>query len=707
MRRPFVVAVLAVALGCSASSCASRTPRSGPDETTILRHDDGEVAGVVSYPNTPVDYYEYARFRLEAPALVDRLHANLEVPDDSDVVAHVWQSYGGNGAALEDGFNLGDDGPLGTATREVETSESGDWVEFVFEEPIVVDPGRTLFAGIVVEGNDGARLHHDGAQPEFEQKFPRSNSWRTTDSRQEGGGLPIDPSPGDFLIRMEVSYLKDPEAEPSFESVPVEQAGLEAFRRAAVADVDGDGDLDVATDGPRLYLNDGDGQFEEVTDKWFPAGISSQGGIFGDYDNDGDPDYFAVGNDDRLLEHRGDRYVDVTDRSGIGDTQQYTCGGETNRAPAPTEGAAWFDYDNDGRLDLYQANYQYNCGPRSFADSDDRLWHNEGDGTFTPVDLPAGAEGAATGPRAGRGVAPADADGDGWVDLLVTNYRLDPNFFFDNREGTLRELGPESGLAGVPTDYRDRNLYGHSIGAAWGDVNRDGRLDVFVANLAHPRLIGVSQKAALYRNDGREGGVSRFSNVTDEAGFRYRETAANPNFWDYDNDGDLDLFYTCTYANRRSMMYRNDGHPNWREVSYETGIEVENGWGAVVADFDGDGRLDLLARDRMFFNRDAEGRGAVFVRAVGAGAGRTNRDGVGARVVAEVDGEPVVRERYGGHGSGLQDSPWMHVGIGDAEAVDLEVRFPVTGTRIEVSDAEPGERIIVRESNGVERTTRR
>jgi hypothetical protein len=669
----------------------------------MLRHDDGGVAGVVSYPNAPREYYEYARFRLEAPALVDRLHVNLEVSGDTGVVAHVWQAYGGNGAALEDGINLGDDGPLGTAMREVEPKESGEWVELVFKEPIVVDPGRTLFAGIVVEGDDGARLHHDGAQPEFEQKFPRSNSWWATEPRREDGGLPIEPAPGDFLIRMEVSYLKDPDAEPSFESVSVGQVGLREFRRAAVADVDGDGDLDVATDGPRLYLNDGSGQFEEVTDQWFPDDISSRGGIFGDYDNDGDPDYFAMGTDDRLLEHRGDRYVDVTDASGIGDTQQYSCGDETNRAPAPTEGAAWFDYDNDGRLDLYQANYQYDCGPRSFVDADDRLWHNEGDGSFTPVDLPAGADGAGTGSRAGRGVAPADADDDGWVDLLVTNYRLDQNFFFDNRRGTLRPRGMASGLAGAPSGYRDRTLYGHSIGAAWGDVDRDGRLDVFVANLAHPRFVGLSQKAVLYRNDGIDGGGVRFTDVTEEAGFRYQETATNPNFWDYDNDGDLDLFYTCTYANRRSMMYRNDGHPNWREVSYETGIEVDDGWGSVVADFDRDGRLDLLAGDRLFLNRRSDDHGAVFVRAVGAGEGKTNRDGVGARVVTEVDGQPVVRARYGAHGTGVQDSPWMHVGIGEAESVDLEVRFPVTDTTVQVVDAKPGERVVVREGEGVER----
>jgi hypothetical protein len=493
-----------------------------------------------------------------------------------------------------------------------------------------------------------------------------------------------------------------------FESNEIGSIGLDNVSRIAFADVDDDGAPDAMLNGPRLYLNDGQGQFREVTSSWIPDDVSANGGVFGDFDNDGDPDYFATGDEDHLLEHRGDRYVDVTQKSGIDDTQTFECGknADAKSQHAPTEAAAWLDYDGDGRLDLYQANYH--CGGSLRSNSADRLWHNEGGGEFESIDLPVGRGASGDPTQAGRGVAPADADGDGDVDLFVTNYRLDPNFVFENMQGTKRapwsDIGRNSHLIGTPTQRGVRRYYGHSIGAAWGDVNHDGRLDVFVANLAHPRYIEFSQTSSLYLNKmGAHLGALVFDDVTERADLLYRETASNPNLWDYDNDGDLDLFYTCVYEGRESIFYRNDGHPDWTEVSYRTGLEVEDGWGSATADIDLDGDLDMIAGDKAFINRNLDGRGAVFVRLVGNGAGETNRSAIGARVEATIDGRTVLRERYGAHGTGVQSSPWLHVGLGSQSKTDLTATFPGSGTTVTVSDARAGERITVREDGTISR----
>ena len=686
----------------SSDAEADTADTSAPFDTEWLINDDDTSSGHLAYNETPDEFYEYAHFRYEAPFRVHTLKAMLEVPKETEVTLHVWDDYGGNGAALDDGDNLGENGPLATVTRKLEPSDSGDWVEFQLSPPVEIDPGGMIFAGLVVDGEDSPQLHQDGAQPKFEQLFPRSAIWKTNESRRQGGGFPVFVAPGDFMIRLEIEKLLDvPAGNRTFEAKPTKDVGLPSVSRAALADVDNDGDLDVMTNGPKLYLNDGDGNFSDATNSWLSGISGSNGGVFGDYDNDGDPDYFATGKADKLLRNEGDKFVDVTSSSKIDDTQQFTCGMKSGKIHLPTEAATWLDIDNDGYLDLYQANFL--CWDTAQTVAPDTIWHNEGDGTFTKMNLPVGSGTSSDPAQAGRGLAPADANGDGWVDLLVTNYRLDENFFLKNKQGNLIPLGTPTNLAGVGTNRGSTTYFGHSIGAAWGDIDHDGHLDVYVANLAHPRFIHFSQKATLYRNEFGSQNRLSFRDETERAGFLYQETASNPNFWDYDNDADLDLFYTCVYKNRPSLFYQNNGHPDWEEVSYRTGVRVENGWGSVVGDLDGDADLDLIARDKIFFNRNPSGAGAVFVKPVGSGAGKTNRDAVGARVEATIDGKKVVREEFGGHGTGVQDSPWLHVGLGQNNSTDLTVKFPATGKNVMVQDAKAGERITVREDGRVSR----
>ncbi len=666
----------------------SERPTEKPDsrETAWLAHDDGESVGSINYDPVAHEFYEYVRFRPDEPVRIHTVRAQVDVEDATDVTLNLWDGFGDSGAAIEDGAHLGESGPLAAATRRLTTDDSGQWVDFTFEEPVVIDPARRIFAGLVVQDEESPQLMLDKAPPELERLFPYSIVWKPSQAGHPLERLAVGAAPGDFLVRLEAERIHEPDHTPIFEARDVEEVGLGTIHRVALEDVDDDGNLDVMLDGPRLYLNDGSGQFTEVTDDWLPDDVSSNGGVFGDFDNDGDADYFATGSEDHLLEQRGDRYVDVTDQSGIDDTQTFTCDDASVTRHAPTEAAAWFDVDGDGRLDLYQANYH--CSERPHSNTDDRLWHNDGDATFSRIKLPGK-------PHAGRGVAPADADGDGDVDLLVANYRLDPNFFFQNDAGELTPRGFETGLRGEPSDFEGKTYYGHSIGAAWGDVNQDGALDVFVANLAHPRHIEVSQTSALYINKMPQTGTLGFDNQIERAGIRYQETASNPTLWDYDNDGDLDLFLTSVYRNRFSMMYRNDGHPDWTEVSHETGIQVENGWGSAVGDLDGDGDLDLLSGDTVFLNRNPSGHNAVFVRPVGQGA-------IGARVTATVDGETVLRERYGGHGTGVQKSPWLHVGIGNQESVDLEVTFSGSDDVISILDVDAGRRLRVSQNGRVD-----
>jgi hypothetical protein len=383
----------------------------------------------------------------------------------------------------------------------------------------------------------------------------------------------------------------------------------------------------------------------------------------------------------------------VTAESGIDDSMQFNCNGNDAVQPVPTEAAAWADLDGDGWLDLYQANFI--CWDPPAKGALDLVWRNRGDGTFEDVTEAWGADVGQLNGLAGRGVAPADADGDGLVDVLVTNYRLHKDFFFHNTGSGLVQQGADNALQGEGTMASGAQYYGHSIGAAWGDIDEDGDLDVFVARLAHPRFIHFSQKATLYENPG---GPGEFADVTDLAGIRYLETPSNPNLWDYDNDGDLDLFYTCIYEARTSQLYRNDGHPSWKEVTYQSGLAVYNGWGSAVADIDGDGDVDLLAGGgQSFRNRNPLNHKAIFVKLVGRGAGATNRDAIGARLTAKVGDRVLLRERVGAHGTGVQDSPWLHVGLAGAEKATLEAHFPGTGETVVVEDVPGGTSIVIEE----------
>jgi hypothetical protein len=428
-----------------------------------------------------------------------------------------------------------------------------------------------------------------------------------------------------------------------------------------------------------------------VTSNAIPGGTTngSGGGVWGDYDGDGCMDYFGQGSSysagEVLLHSNCDgTFTDTWDVSGIIDVQDSRdCDGDGVEEYSPTEGAGWADFDGDGFLDLYLAQYECSSEYDYFRNYKDRAFINQGDGTF----LEAESIGIRTVQHAGRGVTTGDADRDGDTDVFVSNYRLDPNFFYENEgDGTFDEVGSENGTRGVKTTLSGMSdSYAHTIGSVFGDIDNDGDFDLVQANLAHPFYFSFSQPTAIYINDGD-------GNYTDEAatrGIYYRETHSNPTLLDVDNDGDLDLFITSVYGGRDSDLYLNDGNGVFSLANYESGAIIRGGWGAAASDFDNDGHVDWLAYS-LFRNNGLDENRWIQVRAVGLG---NNTSAIGAVIEVEAGGTSQLRQVTGGSGTSNQDSFTQHFGLGSTDTVDaIRVQFPY-GEEIEITDVDVDQRI--------------
>jgi hypothetical protein len=458
---------------------------------------------------------------------------------------------------------------------------------------------------------------------------------------------------------------------------------LRASSRVAWGDYDADGDDDLMTDGPVLYRNEGDGSFTNVSADAGLTGVggATNGGVWGDYDNDGCLDYFGQGGGytgpEVLLHNECDgTFTDVTLTAGVEDLQNDVDCDTSAGLPehSPTEGSAWVDLDNDGFVDLYLAEHICWSLEQYYVD---KIWHNEGDGTFS--DWTAGHGFAHLTQRASRGVSPLDYDLDGDVDVFVSNYRLHANWFFQNNgDGTFTDIAVASGLAG----YMASGYYGHTIGSVWVDVENDGDFDLIESNLAHPRFYDFSDQLLVMINDG----FGAFADDADAAGIHYRETHSNPTVADFDLDGDWDLFVTAIYDGRFSEMYSNDGDGTFTQVNYESGAIVHNGWGSAASDYDQDGDVDLVAYD-LFRNDSAAFGSWLQVRTLGGAgvSGTVNAAGIGAIVRVTAGGTELLSHTSGGSGTGCQDSMYLTFGLGSALTVDeIEVFYP-GGTTVAVT----------------------
>ncbi len=445
--------------------------------------------------------------------------------------------------------------------------------------------------------------------------------------------------------------------------------------------------------GAALYRNRSGGKFEEVAMK---AGVSDPGWAMGvsvaDFDNDGFDDlYITCFGPNRLYRNRGDgRFDDVTARSGVGDSRFST-------------GAAWGDYDRDGDLDLFVANYvdfklddlplfgkgqlcQYRgvpvqCGPRGLPGAGDALYRNNGDGTFTEtskaakVDDPQGYY--------GLGAMWTDFDDDGWPDLFVANDAT-PNFAYrNNHDGTFTEMGLVLGCA-VDENGAEQGSMGVSI----GDYDRDGRLDLVVTNFS-------DQYNTIYRQN-EDGSFTDASRATKTAEVSMPYVGWGTKFFDYDNDGWLDLLvanghvypqiegaYPGGMYRQRKLFYRNLRDGTFAEVAAELGtalMERRASRGAAFGDYDEDGDVDAIINDLdgppMLLRNDGGNRAGHWINVKLTGT-KSNRNAVGARITLKAGGLTQIDEVHAGD-SYLSHSDWrLHFGLGAAKTVDeMTIRWP-------------------------------
>jgi len=437
-------------------------------------------------------------------------------------------------------------------------------------------------------------------------------------------------------------------------------AGLGGARggRVSLADVNGDGRPDLLVGGAKLFLATAEGGF--AASPGLPAIPGARGGLFADLDNDGDLDLFVfrTGHPMVLANDGQGAFEDRTPKDLKGTGELFT------------EAAAVLDFDQDGLLDLYLANYERRPTPPWARGTKDLLFRNLGKLDFQDASDQIG--GLSPEPMCGRGVATGDFDEDGDTDLYVANYRLDPDFLLINEDGILVNRARARGVEGEC----DEGYFGHGIGPAFGDLNGDGHLDLVVGNLAHPRYIGFSDVTRIFLSSGPPDFT--FQDTFRESGIRYEETHSNASLGDVDLDGDLDLYLTSIYKGRKSFLYLNDGAAKFNDATWMAGVRADNGWGSAFGDVDLDGDLDLIvgSGSGIRFYRNQGPTGGFVGLTLNGGAG-LNGSAIGTRVTLTGAGTAQVREISGGTGTGCQNAPSLRFGVGAEQGpFTLSIHWP-------------------------------
>lgn len=425
--------------------------------------------------------------------------------------------------------------------------------------------------------------------------------------------------------------------------------------KAAFADFDNDGFVDVYTG--TLLRNISGKKFEVVKD----SGIGSGEGIWGDYNNDGKLDLFLFTGAGALYKNLGGSKFEKVDFPEM--------------PTVNSRGAVWVDLNNDSFLDLYVGGYeiwQKKVHP-------DVVFMNQKDGTFSKHWQQKDCFSA-------RGVTAADFNEDGFADVFVSNYRLQPNFLLESDgKGNLKDVTKTSNAIGTPSaqiNYTGGIKYpmcGHTIGSCFGDLDNDGHLDLFVGNFSHPNP--AQNRPEFLKNLGPKSSY-QFEDRSKDAGLAWQESFASPTLGDFDNDGDLDLFFTTVYAvgsggiKNFPVLYRNNGGWKFEDVTQQEKLgQIGATYQAAWADVDNDGDLDLATAGAIYLN-DAKRENFLKIRLVGDGT-KVNATGVGAIVRIKVGDQTLTRQVESGVGEGNQNELQLHFGLGNHSAnVDVEVTWP-------------------------------
>ncbi|HTS37513.1 MAG TPA: CRTAC1 family protein [Candidatus Solibacter sp.] len=444
----------------------------------------------------------------------------------------------------------------------------------------------------------------------------------------------------------------------------------------------------------RLFRNNGDGTFTDVTEK---AGLQgsgySMGAAAGDFDNDGFVDLYVTGvNRNQLFHNNGDgTFTDVTAKAGVG-------GLVPGLGKAWSVAAGWFDYNNDGLLDLFVVNYlNYRigtaklcvqqghpayCSPVDFLGTPNILYRNNGDGTFTDV-----SEQSHISQYVGKGMglAFADYDNDGFVDIFVSNDTFENYLFHNKGNGTFQNVALAAGVA--------YNSYGNAVagmGADFRDIDNDGKPDIFETAM-------VSEGFPLYRNLGD----GQFQDVDGPSGLSAllsRSTGWGTGVFDFDNDGNKDLFMADSDILDNAMelahrpfalpdrVFRNLGNLKFDDVSSKAGASFQIAAphrGAAFGDLNNDGRIDAVVNvlndaPEIWMNSSATQNHWIILKLVGT---KSNRDGLGTRVRITTAEGAQFNAATTAVGYNSSSDKRVHFGLGSATSINsIELNWP-SGTK--------------------------
>ncbi len=433
----------------------------------------------------------------------------------------------------------------------------------------------------------------------------------------------------------------------------------------------------------RLFRNNGDGTFTDVTEKAGLQGIGySMGVAAGDYDNDGFVDLYVTGvNRNQLFHNNGDgTFTDVTEKARVG-------GIVPKLGKAWSVAAGWFDYNNDGLLDLFVVNYlNYSiktathcvqqglpsyCSPVDFLGTPNILYRNNGDGTFTDA-----SEQSHISQYVGKGmgVAFADYDNDGFTDVFVSNDTFENYLLHNNGDGTFTNVAMRAGVA--------YNAYGNAIagmGADFRDVDNDGKPDIFETAM-------FGEGFPLYKNLG-DGQFQDASGAAGLSPLTSRSTAWGAGIFDFDNDGNKDLFTANADILDNSMelahrpfalpnqVFRNKGNLTFEDLSSKAGTFFSvpaPHRGAAFGDLNNDGKIDVVVTvlngpPEIWMNRSGSRNHWIILKLVGV---KSNRDGLGTKVEITTSQGTQYNQATTAVSYNSSSDKRVHFGLGSADVVE-------------------------------------